>query len=638
MLDQVKLQNLLNEVLLAKFEKEFGKDIQIYFLGLNPSTKRLHWLALNEEKQKVLVEQISKVKDILAYNNPLEIPSIPIKDKKNHQEKILIAIAYKNNQIIYTPNAPQDPRSYKPVDFELKLNFCSLLCIPLKTSETKGVLLIAHEKENGLLLEAKNESIKALCKKYKSRRVLEYSQKMSKELQKIINGLKLNEILLPLISELFNSYLENYNIYMNCFDTFITHQNSLLKIKIDKKITNTIKQITHMKENPQEAVSKFLIENSVAGRMLENLWRIEPFLSEAGVRGHFNHMFHVFLLGNVFIDHDAIRESIRETLSADCKLLAKKIGFKKQLPKIDDELITSLWFIISTLHDIAYPIQCTKDWIKIFFKRYFGKADIDLFLGQQQYFSYCNFPKYNNLIFTYLFKKFQSNAHFSLRNLWMDLLNWNLTKKIDHAIVSALLSMDIIERTNWHAKRLKNKKNKMGIPNQVRGNDILATIIGTSIILHNFHKWKLNSFKARVRNSIDQNLLRYKTGTSRQEISATARTLKNIKISFSEFPYAFLLALSDTLQETDRHGLPSKKKIVVDSIDTKGKKIDVKLEVPVPKINKRQRQKYKKGIKDKINEFIELSKSFRGGNGWNFVITAPKDLDSRSVTFESTAS
>jgi|GEM_PF-3690875 len=201
----------------------------------------------------------------------------------------------------------------------------------------------------------------------------------------------------------------------------------------------------------------------------------EQILSQLpGYRDHFDHQFQVFLLGYYIIkESDRIAEEKTAQSIPDPQITiqdkdkyksfkhnvneSKKYGLFKQdhinlikkiynceIPESD---IIKTWLLISTFHDLAYPIQEVHRWLPKIISTYFGDTfqekipDIpihNIFFNNSQYFNYLN-----NSIEFYL--KLDLNNGCYKKEDFLKIILATLPSR-DHGVLSSLLLQESVKK------------------------------------------------------------------------------------------------------------------------------------------------------------------------------------------------
>lgn len=311
---------------------------------------------------------------------------------------------------------------------------------------------------------------------------------------------------------------------------------------IDRRLLNTMLELERVSygNRLRELVNEHLDENlddyEFVSEVFSTLWEenigipysrflriFEPALlhvfAEGGeeerfYRDHYIHQFQVFLLGLYIID----------------KLYAVFEKYKCIKPEIS-------WLIISSFHDIAYPVQLYDEWSKKFFKDVFNVpielAHIELrsnFVDQS--FLSCMGYLICSLYSSHMGEKVKGNW-IADKNELVQFFYQGITKGKNHCILSSMSLLKMVQVTSFDEKNTIGKK----ISNdEAKFDDILKGVFVPSalaIALHDKGVWQ------RLRKESPED--------------NPPKILDNLE--FEKDPLSFLLVFCDNIQEWGR---PSK--------------------------------------------------------------------------------
>lgn len=297
------------------------------------------------------------------------------------------------------------------------------------------------------------------------------------------------------LSELVNEQLdENYDDYQFVSEVFSALWEEYIGIQYSKFLDTFEPALLHVFAEDEEKGDKYY-------------------------RDHYIHQFQVFLLGLYIIDefHDT---------------------FTKQ--KIKNPELN--WLIISSFHDMAYPVQLYDEWSKRFFKEVFdvpvNLANIELksnfvdqsFLSCMGYLI-CSLYKFHK-------KEDIKNNWIAEKNEIVQFFYQEITEVKNHCILSSMSFLKMVQATTFNDKNTIMKKISN---NESSFNDILKDIFVPSalaIALHDCGIWK----KLRKENNKDN----------------PPRILDNLE--FENDPLTFLLIFCDNIQEWGRPSISHEKK------------------------------------------------------------------------------
>ena len=369
-------------------------------------------------------------------------------------------------------------------------------------------------------------------------------------IKKIFTGKKLKDI--HTFKEAIKENAENFAIFSdkyihNAVDAIAGISSDKFGERyIDRRLLNLMFELNNIsyRERLQELVNEQLDENlndyQFVSEVFSILWEenigvsyskflkvFEPALlhvfaegeekGERYYRDHYIHQFQVFLLGLCILD----------------KLYGDFKGCNCRNPEIS-------WLIVSSFHDMAYPLQLYDDWSKGFFKKVFNVdvkiADMELksnFVDQS--FLTCMGHLICSLCATHKGQEVTGNW-LAEHNELVQFFFREITERKNHCILSSISLLKLIQTFGFDEKKTIEKK---VADNKKSFDEILKDVFVPSalaIALHDRAVW--------------QNLRK------ETEIDHPPKILDSL--AFDNCPITFLLILCDNVQEWGR---PSKSRV-----------------------------------------------------------------------------
>ena len=298
-----------------------------------------------------------------------------------------------------------------------------------------------------------------------------------------------DKVLQSRISELEHKDAKSFGAYL---DIIQTHFRNLGKLKEQGEYSsNKMKSVT-------EALRQLWVVEAEKGSTFEIFKDFETFegflFQSEDYRGHYVHQFDVFLLGFYLLN----------------KIMEKDSGpISNNLHVSSNPNFT--WMLTATFHDMGYPIEQINNWFSRFLKM-FLKVETPYQLEVRNILP----PTF----FEYL--KYLSEEHYNLTTdqiavsgqsyirdwQFHNCLETKLLRK-DHGVISSLLLI--------HSLLTQEK-------------------------IKQFHTWFVSTFPYEIMPACHAISLHNFDNSE----------MKDLKISLSKYPYAFLLMLCDTLQDWQR--------------------------------------------------------------------------------------
>ncbi|MBN1323160.1 MAG: GAF domain-containing protein [Methanotrichaceae archaeon] len=245
---------------------------------------------------------------------------------------------------------------YKPIHHKSPCeidNIGSFMAVPINESDPIGVIRMPRHEDAQhfedidltFLTSLSNHISLIINTMYREKALNEIKEKRNREFEEIFSKKLIEKC--NNISELsYSEEIKNFLIYPNKDTT------------IENAIMETLSSIWNEK-----------CDQLYSFRILEDFKEYEKMLFDLPrYRDHFIHQFQVFLLGSIIID--------------EVKKISRNIGIKNFAEyycdsiKIDYDENSSLadisWFITSTFHDVAYPIQKSEELFNKFFEKFMG--------------------------------------------------------------------------------------------------------------------------------------------------------------------------------------------------------------------------------------------------------------------------
>jgi len=293
---------------------------------------------------------------------------------------------------------------------------------------------------------------------------------------------------------------------------------------------------------------------------------VAPFLDKMGLfedallqggkyRQHLIHMLQVYLLGALIISSSTNLSVFIDRAFGSYQFSAAGKGAIPLDVKASVARVLDVWMVVSCCHDVAYPIQKFKDWLRLFFENYVEPSVVrNMPLGVINSLSILQNRRFHE------YKQRLVARHPECAR-WLDKMYYSRLAEHsphapDHGILSGFLVMDALDRLVSQPYEPGNRfvddfirliRHLFEVDKPTY--ESIRDLIGDAMALHGSYWWRSADDQTSDRSWYrDNSELMWDQLLFRQYESEGA----TFSIQFAAHPLAFLLAFCDVLQEYGR--------------------------------------------------------------------------------------